>query len=254
MNVVAAVIAVVFILVIAGRLLHRPRTVGESDHGFAIPGGSVGAFIAAVNRFESEQHPEYLAAVRALRADGNATPAIAAAYVSAAPELRLSLLLAAGQAGPAARAFLAAAAAAPLRPDAGIADLVEESRLRLIALDGLERLALDGSAEAWRDIEGLAYSADRAVKIGAVAALKSGSKTDALARLRDKLDPQDRYVFDVARPNVRDIPQVFDPTLGLSRFAAGSRARPHPDAAQMGHIRKRDGRRGSPSVQGRGDG
>lgn len=209
----------------------------------------MGSFVLAVNRCQSEQEREYAAAVEALRADPSSAETIERLYGNAPTGIKPSLLLAAAQVGPAARAFLAAVASSPIGESRGADEAAERSRLRLTALDGLEILARAGDEQAWRDIERLASSADLGVQAGAVAALKFGGRDEALTRLRRQLPVNRFYLFDIRRPNVRDVPQIADPRRHLAGREVSSGERPHPEAVTTapaaGRVHRR---RGAPQI------
>lgn len=248
-SIIAAGIAGLFTLVILGRLLHRPNSVAEDDREMAMPKGPVETFVRAVNRCESKQDADYIAAVEKLRNDRSAAATIEKLYPKAPPELKLSLLLAAAELGDPTRSFLVSIASSPVSQAGGTYAAVEDSRLRLVALDGLEQMALNGSKAAMDGIEQLVQSKDRAVRIGAVAALKFGGATESIARLRQSLGPHDIHLLDVQRPDVKDVPQVSDPTRDLTRFDSGSGVRPHPErVGESDGPRGRQQRRGSPFI------
>lgn len=226
----------------------RNHVVGEQDSGWVMPGGPVGAFVAAVNECGSEADPAYVAAVAALRADGSAAASIERLYCRASAELKPSLLLAAAAAGPSSREFLMSVASSPDTARGRMDMAIGQGRLRLIALGGLERLARDGETAAWNDLERLACSDDRAVQIGAVAALKFGGPAGAMGRLRELLPSDRHYVFDVTRPSVRDVPQIADPRRHLRGPERTAGDRPTPEGTHSAETDAGKRRKGIPKI------
>lgn len=251
----AGALAALFLLVIIGRLRHSPGSLGAGPaREVREIGGSVGSFVAAANRCEREDEPAYAAAVDALSNDPSASAMIEQSYRDASPGLKPVLLLAAAAAGSGARRFLSETASTPIGEMSSVDAAVEESRLRLTAVDGLERLGRAGDIEAWQDLERLASSADRAVQMGAVAALKFGGQDEAVARLRRLLPADRRFLFDITRPDVRDVPHVVDPRRHLAGREMSTGTRPPLNGGLGVGADRRQSSRGAPIAQETTDG
>jgi hypothetical protein len=191
------------------------------------------AFVRAVGTVESTDDPIYLDAVEHLRED-------AAARVREMEQVNLSL----GDGGHNLRQCLLMAAEVlttsdsvrflrhvAMRPEsrqrATEADeqacvtlraVTAEEALRVQAVEGLEVLARAGVPDA---LEALVESVDapsltvRAVGLAALTDVGGANRArdDAVARLA----PEDRYLADLRRIDVRDVDQVADPRRHLTR-------------------------------------
>jgi len=224
-----------------GLLRARKRdTATEAASGGITLDAAVSDFIGAAHSVASEADERYVAALGRLRQDPErVVREIEASYRSADAEqlhARESLLLAASAvAHPSSLPLLVDVAREPVRGtashDGGRA--FEESVLRLIAVDGIEAIARTGDDAAADALVTLAASPDRAVQAAAVVALKyADAHRGRYEELRDTLPEDRRYLFDVVRANVDEVPQVDDPRRHLLAQPTTVDARPDPASGE----------------------
>ena len=192
----------------------------------------VGDMVQALHGCASEADERYTRSLARLRADpADAARRIEAAYRSVPGEnigARESLLLAAGRlAHPAILPLLSEAAREPaggnVRHDNGRA--AAESMLRMVAVDGIEAIALGGDTDAAEALLELAASPDRGVQASAVVALKyAEAHQSRYERVRAVLAPERLYLLDVVRIDVRDA--LRRPTAASTDRARRPRAGP----------------------------
>ncbi|MGW2746588.1 hypothetical protein [Streptomyces sp. NPDC001450] len=108
--------------------------------------------------------------------------------------------------------FLRLVVAAGLPPERGSADghgfstRAREVVIRMIAVEGLARLAADGSAAAAESLLAAVAHENRTVKAAAVAALQElGGEYEE--RLREATAPEDRELLKTRRLRIEDVPQ-----------------------------------------------
>jgi hypothetical protein len=106
-----------------------------------------------------------------------------------------------------------------------------DSTLRLTAVDGIEAIA-DDEREAVDALMALTRSPDRAVQAAAVDALtRSAFGADRVARLRTSLPEDRRFLLEVRRAQIEDVPQISNPTRHLAGTPRSRDERPAPDAS-----------------------
>lgn len=142
-----------------------------------------------------------------------------------------------------ALAYLHSIIATPI-PDEESADphsfstVAEETILRTTAIEGLERLAVGGSAAA---VEALLQALEEpsiSMRRAAVQAILASPDGASLRpRLSTLLPADQQFLLDVRRVDVRDVPQVGDPTRHL---APGAGAEPSPPAPPLPEDRNAD--------------
>lgn len=103
----------------------------------------------------------------------------------------------------------------------------EESKIRYTALDGLERLASDGSAAAQQALEAAARHPVAAVRALALVAVTSLDPR-AQERLSDTVPEPDRWMLSLKRTAVTDVPQVPDPAGHIHPSVIRIPVRPAP--------------------------
>src|SRR5690606_6281511 len=85
--------------------------------------------------------------------------------------------------------------------------------------------------EAVDALMALTRSPDRAVQAAAVVALTHNVfGTDRVARLRTSLPEDRRFLLDVRRAQIDDVPQISDPTRHLAGKPQSRDERPAPEA------------------------
>jgi HEAT repeat protein len=222
----------------------RARRRDTATEAASPPGTSldpaVAGFIDAAYTAVSATDESYIAALERLRRDPErAEREIEAAYRSVGDDeirVRESLLLAAGSlAHPSILPLLVDVAQKPVRGNATHdgGRVFEESVLKLIAVDGIEAIAGTGDADAAEALVTLAASPDRAVQAAAVVALKySDAHRARYEELRDALPEDRRYLLDVVRANVEEVPQIDDPRRRLRAEPTVADARPDPRSGE----------------------
>lgn len=244
------VAAVVVAAVLARFLRGRRETIGEvSGPAFDLP-PPLTTYLDAVHSYASESEPGYMAAIAKLRAEPSASArAIMDAYKRTGDEesdVRESLLLAAAAlADRAVLPLLIEVARTPVRAGDSVRELSREARiskLRLMAVDGIHAIAAAGDSGAWDALEGLVESPDRAVQAAAVVAFnEADTGGDRLQRIGRILPNDRKFLLDVRRANVRDVPQIPDPTRHLAGPPQTLDRRPDPDARQQVAVEKAEG-------------
>jgi hypothetical protein len=241
-----AVVAIVVVAAASALRLFglRARRRDTATEAASPPGTSldpaVAGFIDAAYTAASATDESYVAAVQRLRRDPErAVGEIEAAYRSVGDDqirVRESLLLAAGAlAHPSILPMLLEVAQQHV-PGTASHDggrVFEESVLKLIAVDGIEAIAGTGDADAAEALVTLAASSDRAVQAAAVVALKySDADRARYEELREKLPEERRYLRDVVRANVDEVPQIDDPRRDLRADPTVPDARPDPTSGE----------------------
>lgn len=233
--IVVVLAAVAIVIAIAARRKRDLTTEAESPGIHLDP--VVGGFIDAMHRCASETEDRYVSALAQFREDPDHTARkIEAAYRSVGSEqfgLRRSLVLAANAL--AHRSVLPLLSEIALQPVSGSVRhdggrAAEESIVKMMAVDGIEAIARSGDRDAADALLTLASSADRGVQAAAVVALKYADIHRAHYEKLRSVFSQDRlYLLDLIRANVRDVPQIDDPTRHLRSAPTTVDAR--PDAA-----------------------
>ncbi|MFE4305294.1 hypothetical protein ACFQ9H_16160 [Streptomyces sp. NPDC056517] len=108
--------------------------------------------------------------------------------------------------------FLQAVVAAGLPPERGTADghgfstVAREVVIRMVAVEGLARLAADGSAGAAESLLAAVGHENRTVRAAAVAALQElGGAYEE--QLRESIAPEDHDLLEIRRLRIEDVPQ-----------------------------------------------
>jgi hypothetical protein len=230
-----AVVAAAAVLLVLGLRARRRDTATEAAPPPEVAlDPTVADFIEAAHTAPSETDKRYVDALERLRRDPeDAARQLENAYRSVDDNqirVRESLLLAASALRhQAILPLLTDVAREPVRGtarhDGGRA--LEESVLRLIAVDGIEAIAQIGDAAAADALVTLTASSDRAVQAAAVVALKySDAHRARFDELRETLPADRRYLLDVVRADVRDVPQIDDPRRHLAAEPTTRDARP----------------------------
>jgi hypothetical protein len=125
--------------------------------------------------------------------------------------------------------------------------LAEESMLRSIAVEGIEQIAMHGSREAFDALLPFVRSTDRLVQATAVVALKY--LNCPIERLRSLVSEDRSYLLEIARIDIRDVPQIKDPRRHLRAEWTGATVRPGPEVAAAAGARTAIGRSRTPNVR-----
>jgi hypothetical protein len=148
--------------------------------------------------------------------------------------LRWSLVYLAGQlAVNECVGFLAEILDADIPPERSIAihdfsTVSEESKIRYAALDGLERLAAEGSELARQALASAVNHPVASVRALAIVAVNSVDP-QSRARLDDEVPEADRWMLALRRTTVTDVPQVLDPAGQIHPSITRIPIRPAPE-------------------------
>ncbi len=236
--IIAGGVAVITVLAVQQRRRLRPHTVAEVEIPDVPMSADLGHLVALLNTAESEDDPQYRAAVERLRENSQAVIAEAGKLLGAAPgdpadnfALRHSVVLAvAALRVPGALGFLVEVALnpQPLPPvespaSDGLFDTLPEHRLdaeamvqativALDAIDGIDALAGDGNTDALDALIKVSAAPSNAVRAAALTALGArpewhAYRDKAMAGLPDDL----RHLAHLTRKAVTDVPQIRDP-------------------------------------------
>lgn len=253
---IVVIVIIAIGLAVASTFAMRPRpttTAGEPWRGVDF-GPELREFLAAFHSAPNEEDPRFTRALTNLRvgAAGSAKQ-IATAYDKLDPTYlgqRRSLLYAARYLGhEAALPFLIRIAKQEPQGESAHEGgrLAVESMLRSVAVEGIEQIASQGSQEAIDALLPLVQSADRLVQATSVVALKYLNVP--LERLRSLL-PEDRpYLLEIARVDIRDVPQIRDPRCHLRAEWTSSTGRPSPDVAAVARTSAVDRKSRTPNVR-----
>ncbi|WP_330286785.1 hypothetical protein [Streptomyces sp. NBC_00576] len=134
----------------------------------------------------------------------------------------------------AALPYLRSVVATPIPPEESadahsFSTVTEETILRTTAVEGIEHLAVEGSGQA---VEALFLALEqpslsmRRAAVQALLATPGGERHRS--RLMELLPEGQRFLLDVRRVDVRDVPQVRDPRAHLAEGAGAEPSPPHP--------------------------
>jgi hypothetical protein len=136
---------------------------------------------------------------------------------------RWGLIYAASELGhPAALPFFRSVVLTPISPEESpephsFSTVAEETILRTTAVDGVARLAADGSKEAIEALFDFLHVPSLSIKRAAVQGLMSVRQGESLrGRIEERLCPEDRFLLDIRPIDVRKVTQIADPEQDLS--------------------------------------
>ncbi len=238
-NTLISVLAIAVVAFAAFLITRRKHTTTELAAQGVTLDPLVGAFVDAFHHCASEVDPPYVKAVATLRERPESSAAklekdyraLGREYVDA----RESVLYAASAlAHPAILPLLMEVAqqsgSGSIHHEGGRA--AQESILRTVAVDGIDAIARSGDERATNALVALTSSADRAVQASAVVALKYLPTKTAFERLADKLPQDRRYLLNLVRADVREVPQISDPRRHLRAEPSTVDRRPDLNSGQ----------------------
>lgn len=206
------------------------------------------AFLLAINTVEHADDPVYLEAVERLRHDPSARVReiedLSQRLAGRAHALRRGLLMAAAVAEvPESVRFLRSVAMQPVtrtnvtgdgQPPCMQSRLVTaEEALRVRAVEGLEMLARSGVPDAVEALAGAVEASSLTVRAVSLAALNDvEGASEARERSVARLAPEDRYLADLRRVDVRDAGSVADPQRHLAHPGREDRPVPRLDSQE----------------------
>ncbi|MBM3527324.1 MAG: hypothetical protein FJX62_04475 [Alphaproteobacteria bacterium] len=123
---------------------------------------------------------------------------------------------------PAALPFFRSVVLTPIPPEESsephsFSTVAEESILRTTAVDGVARLAADGSKEAVDALFDFLHVPSLSVKRAAVQGLMGVRQGESLrGRIEERLCPEDKFLLDIKPIDVRKVTQISDPERDLS--------------------------------------
>lgn len=160
---------------------------------------------------------------------------------------RWGLIYAAAELGhPASLPFFRSVVLTPIPPEEGadphsFSTVAEETILRTTAVDGVARLAAEGSKEAIETLFDFLHVPSLSIKRSAVQGLMNVKQGESLrGRIEERLCPEDRFLLDVRPLDVRKATQISDPERDLSdagRKASKPVAPDLPDRAARSDVR-----------------
>ena len=211
---------------------HRP---GDLD-------SRVRATIARMSAQGPDAEWEYQAALRALAGEPDVA-AVVASFYRATPEDQYierwsHVHLLSDLRDRSALAVLEAIVSAPI-PAEKAPDMVtystvgEEVMIRTTAIEGITRLAVEGDREALELLLRFAQHETFSVRRAAIQGYVEAAGPNARDELRDRLAEEDRFILDIRRADVQDVPQ---PSVGQT-VDDGDRVPPLPPS--QGALRPR---------------
>ena len=144
---------------------------------------------------------------------------------------------------PAALPYLSSLVLTPLPPETSrnphsLSVVGEETVLRTTAIDGVGHLAAAGRKEALEALLSFLAIPSLSIRRAAVQAILGTPGGGRLRkRVAESLPREQRFLLDLRRPEVRDVPQIRNPEKNLSD--AGRRSRKEGPADLPGETRER---------------
>lgn len=244
-----ALLALVVVVVFAAlrRRDVAAHSVAEAESPAFAPQGALGTFAAVLNSVNSEADPAYLAALEGMSKDRKSVIAEASRVLAEPAEgnfaLRHTVVLAVSALRDAGALDLLSKVALnpqplppkerpgggevalnpqPLPPvdgplDAhGSEDVVQGAMIALDAIDGIEKLADDGNADALDVLVKATQVNSNAIRGAALTALSArADRWEHLQRAMEKLPFELHALAGLRRVDVRDVPQIRDPRAHL---------------------------------------
>jgi hypothetical protein len=107
--------------------------------------------------------------------------------------------------------------------------LGEETMLRTTAIEGIEYLAISGNEDALQALFQIIEEPSRSIRIAAVQGILATPEGELLRdRVAEILPEEHRFMLDIKRMDVRDVPQINDPQRFLKPGVLATTPNPPP--------------------------
>ena len=229
--VLLGLLAVAIVIAVLARRSVRPHSVVEASRDAVALDPDLRRFIVAINTVNAESDAAYRDAVGQLREKREvvvrAIEVLDAKSIEPDYALRRGLILAAtALEHESALPYLRKIAMEPLPQRAMLArevdSAIEETAVRGLAVEGIERLASNGSAPALHALVDATNTTSLTVRALAFAGLRAADTSgQRLGMAIESLPAAQRYLSEFRRVDVAGVPQIADPRRHLARTERG---------------------------------